>query len=156
MIINISLSYTLAHVSDEQWLHEVRNLYYSSDNSTRGVAVYMYPSIFLSLASDSGGDASRRAKEYGAFDNAKFTSDWLPSLNIDSKDKVTQHEGRARAEMCIMSDIAKMPVILIFEKDDRKQTFDQVPEFITAQKSGGKIKIVNPTLMLYGTNNPFK
>jgi len=143
------------YISDAQWRKEISNLYYNNDDKTRGIVVSMSPDEFLELASDSMGQAEERADEYGMFDAEKFTSDWLPTLDIDASGKVQDHEGRARAVMAERAGIKEIPVILRLPKADRISSVDKAPKTLTAQDSNKRIKVSSPRLVSYSEKNPF-
>jgi hypothetical protein len=144
-----------AHVSPERWNKEIKNLAYTVDDSTRGVAVSMHPDEFLKLAADSSGDAEKRADKYGVFDIDKFNEEYLPSLDISSAGKVEDHEGRARAVLAKRAGFESFPVILRLPKSARAKSTDDAPKFISAQDSNHVSKVQNPTLVYYGEQNPF-
>jgi len=143
------------YISDQQWKKEIKNNVYPDDRSRAAVAE-ISPDDFLFLADDSNGQASDRALQYGQFDNEKFTSDWLPTLDITIDGKVYDHEGRARATMIKKSNISKMPIILRLPANNRVKSKDEFPNIIT-QQSGSKAKRINiKELLSYNSTNPFK
>ena len=143
------------YISEEQWGREIRNLSYP-DDSTRGVAIAISPDDFLALVPDSQGQAAERADAIGNFDNAIFSGDWLPSLDINTDGKITDHEGRARAELIKKAGLEKMPVILRLPKADRIKSIYDVPSLLFAQDSSNIRRVKDPILLLPNADNRFK
>jgi hypothetical protein len=145
-----------AYISDKKWAREISNAAYSTDDSTRALVVGMSPDDFLSMASNSDGDALRRAKEYGKFNADKYTDDWLPTFDIKPNGKIEGHEGRARAEIARLSGLKTIPVILRLPKSDRLKSINDAPVFLMAQDSDKTLRVNDPTLVYFGAENPFK
>lgn len=101
-------------IGPEQWAKTIS--YYKYPNqTTRGFLTYITPDEFLSLTTRDANQLktiAEQSQKLGKFDIAKFQSEHLPYLDIDKAGKVTNHEGRHRAQLLKNEGITHMPVVI--------------------------------------------
>jgi len=142
------------YISDEEYAKEVKMADYPHEDKTRSGISIMTPDHFLSLVPESSGDAERRADKYGSFDAHKFTGDILPSLDINNKGEVQDHEGRARAIMAKRAGITEFPVVIRLQKSDRVSYNTAIPNKLTSQDSKTKVTVPQAEHLNYKSKNP--
>lgn len=101
-------------IGPEQWAKTIS--YYKYPNqTTKGFLTYITPDEFLSLTTKNAEQLKtieEQAKKLGAFDITKFQSEHLPYLDIDKSGKVTNHEGRHRAQLLKNEGVSHIPVVI--------------------------------------------